>query len=109
MTKKAEKEKYKFAIPDFDEKEYIRKEFADVKQSLLVLGYAVLFALISLLLHKISFVAAVAVGLLGIFGIRFLFLGVKIDISKLDKKAWLSHSFVYLITWLIFWSVFSNV
>ncbi|MEW6069533.1 MAG: hypothetical protein AB1485_02860 [Candidatus Thermoplasmatota archaeon] len=109
MAKKEEKEKYKFVIPEFDENEYIRKEFVDAKQSLLVIGYALLFSLISLLLGKICFEAAVAVGLIGIVGIKFLFIGAKIDVSKLDKKSWASAGFTYIITWIILWTIFANI
>lgn len=109
MPKKKKEEKYKFVVPEFDEKEYILKEIVDTKRALLVLVYGILLGGISFLLGKLNFNLALAVGLLAGIGLRFVFLGAKIDLSKLEKKTWLATGFMYIITWLAFWTLFANL
>ncbi len=105
---KDKEEKYKFEIPEFDESEYIQKELRDTKISLLVLGYGMLFSFISFLIGRLSFAAAFAIGALAVFGLKFLFIVAKTDLSKIDKKAWLSTALIYIITWLAFWTLWYN-
>lgn len=105
---KDKEEKYKFEIPEFDESEYIQKELRDTKISVLVLCYGMLFSFISFLLGRLSFTAAFAIGVIAVFGLKFLFIIAKIDILKIDKKAWFSTAFIYIITWLAFWTLWYN-
>lgn len=105
MSKKKKEdaeEEYKFKFPDFDEKEFIAKEVKESKAMIIVILYAMIFSVFSLLLYMLPFHWALsfAIGTLGMFGIKFVLNKFKFETKDFEKKHWLGLGGTYFITWL---------
>lgn len=109
MAKKKKDEEYEFKLPEFDEKEYMEKEMEDAKFSFIVFGYSILMGIVSFLLLSPDFKVALAVGILAVFGIKFIPLPFGIDPAKFDKKKWLGNGIMYILTWFTILMILCNL
>lgn len=107
--KRKRQEEYEFKIPEFDEVEFMRKEVEAAKAAIATILYALLVGLMSyyLTLLGVAFAAA-PVGFLALYGLRYVYPLLKLDISKFDKKAWAGNGAIFLFAWLAFWILLLN-
>ena len=109
---KAEEEKeYEFRPPEFDEKEFIKKELRDAKTVFLTVGYAaatgLLAAAIAIFEPDLVFVGLVLV-LGGILSLRYFYPLVKVDIKEFTKKSWAANIAYFFFTFLAVWVLMFN-
>jgi hypothetical protein len=109
---KAEKEDYEFRPPDFDEKEFLRKEMSDTKTMLWTVAYACVFGLAAgvLMLANADFLGvAFMVGIAGIVSLRYFYPLIKVDSKAFQKKNWLGNIATFFFTFLAIWVLVLNV
>ena len=101
------------SIPEFDEVAYMRKEMNAAQASFVLIGLAVLVAGF---LYGITVAGAPIVAFFLGLGITFLLPRVfkflpwpKVDVSRFERRDWLSHSGTFFFSWLAFWILFLNV
>jgi hypothetical protein len=101
--KKEEEEEYEFTPPDFDEKEFLKKEIKDTKASLVSIGVAVLFGVLAGALASIDnsiVLPALLLGVAGIFLLWYIYQLLKVDISHFQKKNWVGIAGTFFFTFL---------
>ena len=109
---KAEDEEYEFVPPEFDEKEFLKKELSDTRVAVLTVGYA---ALVGIVAGAISYVSSSAVGLAflagiaGIFSLKYFYTLMKVDTAKFQKKSWAGNVAMFFFTFLAIWVLLLNV
>ncbi|UCE74284.1 MAG: hypothetical protein JSV56_00890 [Methanomassiliicoccales archaeon] len=112
MAKKRRKSKeeagYEFKEPEFDEKEYLKKEVRDTKTLFVTFGYALLMAFASFGLTFVDVALAALLGIIGIVFLRHIYPLIGVDTSLLEKKQWGSNIIMYLFTWLLVWILLCN-
>lgn len=109
---KAEKEEYEFRPPDFDEKEFIKKELADTRTLILTVLYAVLFGIgagVLMLVNEDLLGVAFMMGIAGIVSLKYVYPLIKVDISTFQKKNWLGNTATFFFTFLAIWVIVLNV
>lgn len=112
MAKKRRKheEEEEFTLPEFDEKEYLRKELVGAKVMLLTVILAVAAAVISYLLTIAGIVVvAFFAGLALIFLLKYVVQGVGIDTTGYERKDWFGHGTTFFFAWLAIWVLLLNV
>jgi hypothetical protein len=117
MAKKRKKDKpepedYEFRPPDFDEKEFLKKELRDTRTALTTIIYAVSFGMIAGLISMMGAnLAPVAfmVGIAGIFTLKYFYAIAKVDISEFKKKNWVGNIGTYFFTFLAIWVLMLNM
>jgi len=109
---KAEKEEYEFRPPDFDEKEFIKKELADTRTLILTVLYAIVFGVsagVLMLASEELLGAAFMMGIAGIVSLKYVYPLMKVDTSTFQKKNWLGNTAVFFFTFLAIWVLVLNV
>jgi len=109
---KAEKEEYEFRPPDFDEKEFIKKELADTRTLILTVIYAVFFGIsagVLMLASEELLGVAFMMGIAGIVSLKYVYPLMKVDTSTFQKKNWLGNTAVFFFTFLAIWVLVLNV
>lgn len=107
-----EKEEYEFRPPDFDEKEFLKKEISDTRTAVLTIVYASTFGIIAGLITIASpGLAGVAfiVGIAGMVTIKYAYPFMKVDTSTFQKKNWLGNLGAYFFTFLAVWVLLLNM
>lgn len=111
MAKKRHKaeEKVVFKKPDFDEKEYMKKELLNAKVGIITFFYAVPYGIVSwqLALADLSILGLLAV-IIGILSLKRVYPYLGIDIEDFEKKTWLGNGAVLVFTWLSIWVLLLN-
>jgi hypothetical protein len=117
MAKKRKKDKakkeeeYEFKPPEFDEKEFIRKELRDTRTVLITVGYAALFGSIATVIAHISS-SLVGVSFLlvflGIFSLKNLYPLLGIKTEDFQKKNWAGNVAWFFLTFLAVWVLTFN-
>lgn len=105
MSKKKKEdaeEQYEFKFPEFDEKEFIQKEVKESKATIVVIFYAMIFSVVSLLLYILPYpwYLSFVIGILGMFGMKFILDKFKMETKNFEKKHWAGLGGTYFITWL---------
>lgn len=108
----AEEEKeYEFRPPEFDEKEFIKKELRDSKTMFITVGYAAIIGVaaagISILEPDLVFVG-LALVLVGIVSLKFFYPLVKVDTKEFTKKSWAANVAYFFFTFLAVWVLMFN-
>ncbi len=101
--KKEEEEEYEFTPPDFDEKEFLKKELKDTKASLVSIGVAVLFGVLAGGLASVDssiVLPALLLGVAGLFLLKYIYQILKVDISHFQKKNWVGIAGTFFFTFL---------
>jgi len=116
MAKKKKKDKkpeeeYEFTPPDFDEKEFLRKELRDTRTALLTVAYAIVAGMIAGLISMASRAligVAFLVVIAGIFSLKYYYRLLKVDMSSFAKKNWAGSIATYFFTFLAIWVLLLN-
>jgi len=117
MAKKRRKDKaeaeqeYEFRPPEFDEKEFLRKELRDTRAVLITVGYAAFFGILAAVITMVN-PDLVIVGLVlvvaGIFSLKFFYPLVKVDVKDFAKKNWAGNIAWFFFTFLAVWVLLFN-
>ncbi len=96
-------------MPEFDKAAFMKKEIEGARAALVTIGYALLVGLVSyyLTLLGVGYLAAL-LGLAALYGLRYLYPRLKLDVSKFDRKTWAGNGAIFLFAWLAFWVLFLN-
>jgi hypothetical protein len=108
---KEPKEEYEFTPPEFDEKEFLRKELRDTRTVFLTVGYAALFGLVAFILSLISErLMIVGLGLLfgGLVSLKYVYPLLKVKIEEFQKKNWAGNIAWFFLTFLAVWVLLLN-
>jgi hypothetical protein len=117
MAKKRKKDKakkeedYEFRPPEFDEKEFIKKELRDTKTVLITVGYAALFGIAATVLAHIS---NSLIGLsfllvfIGIYSLKYFYQFLRIKTEEFQKKNWAGSVAWFFLTFLAVWVLTFN-
>lgn len=102
-------EKVVFKRPEFDEREFMRKELVNAKVGIITFFYALPFAIVSwqLALIGVSIFGLLA-AIIGILSLRYVYPLFNIDVEDFEKKAWLGNGAVFVFTWLSIWVLLLN-
>lgn len=107
--KRKREEEYEFKLPEFDEVEFMRKEVEAAKAAIATIFYALLVGVASYYLSLLGVAALAApVGFAALYGLKYLYPLLKLDMSKFDKKAWAGNGAIFLFAWLAFWVLLLN-
>jgi len=116
MAKKRKKEKveeqeYEFRPPEFDEKEFLRKELRDTRAVLITVGYAAFFGILAACISMVD-PDLVLMGLVlvvaGIVSLKFFYPLVKVDVKEFTKKNWAGNTVWFFFTFLAVWVLLFN-
>ncbi len=117
MAKKRKKdrakkeEEYEFTPPEFDEKEFIRKELRDTKTVLITVGYAACFGVMATALAHIS---NSLIGLsfllvfVGLYSLKYFYPFLRIKTEDFQKKNWAGNVAWFFLTFLAVWILTFN-
>jgi hypothetical protein len=117
MAKKRKKDKakkedeYEFKPPEFDEKEFIRKELRDTRTVLITVGYAALFGIAATLLAHLSnrlIGISFLLVFVGIYSLKFFYPLLKIRTDEFLKKNWAGNVAWFFLTFLAVWILTFN-
>ena len=94
--------------PEFDEVGYMRQEIQGAHAAIATIGWAVIGAVVALLLYAVlpvlAFFAGIAVG----FGMYFVFPLIGINTDGFKRRDWVGHGITYFFSWLAFWILLLN-
>ena len=105
---KQEKEGFEYKPPEFDEKEYLRKEVRDTKTLLVTIAYAALIGIASYGVMFTEVALAALLGFIAVVFLRHIYPLIGIDTSAIEKKQWAGNIVMYLFTWLAVWILLTN-
>src|SRR4030066_885510 len=109
---KAEVEEYEFTPPEFNEKEFLKKELTDIKVGLITVIFAIalgVVAAIVTLLNDELVIIAFFVGIAGIATLKQFYAIVRVDTTEFKKKNWAGNIASYFFTFLAIWVLLINV
>jgi hypothetical protein len=108
--RKRKEEESGWTPPEFDEVEYMRKDIAAAKASVVTVGWAAVGALIAFgtLVVGTPAVAAFFIGVFAAVGLYYVmpFVGIRSD--KFQRRDWAGHGMTYFFSWLAFWILLLN-
>jgi len=116
MAKKRKKDKepqedYQFIPPDFDEKEFLRKEMRDIRTAFLTIVFAVIFGavagIIALASPDFALVGLIIV-IAGMVALPTIYRFIKVDTSAFQKKHWAGNFGTFFFTFLAIWVMLMN-
>lgn len=108
---KVEKEEYEFRPPEFDEKEFLKKELRDTKTVLFTIGYAAIYGILAgLMVHLGTEFIALGAALLvvGVLSLKFIYPLVKVDLKEFTKKNWAGNLTWFFLSFLAAWILMFN-
>lgn len=109
--KEKEEEEYEFRPPEFDEKEFLRKELKETRTLLFTVGFAALVGIVAALLTYLSD-DLVGVGFIllvgGLISLKYIYPLVKVDTSGFTKKNWAGNGAWFFFTFLAAWILMLN-
>ena len=113
IEKKAQEEEYVFVPPEFDEEEFIRKDFYATKVLLIVAVYSVVIGILCSCLQKMlsgnnGLYLGLALMFLGIAAIKPLLKVLKFDTDLLERKTLVGNAILYLLLTLGVWILMLN-
>jgi len=95
---------------EFDRIDYMKKEINKGKSTLVAVGIAPIFAVVTMTIFNLTEVwqISLATGMLGLIFLKPLYDLLNIDIDKIDKKGWAKNGGVYFLTLLAVWIILMN-
>ncbi|MGB2826399.1 MAG: hypothetical protein WBC49_07185 [Thermoplasmata archaeon] len=117
MAKKRKKDKakkeeeYEFRPPEFDEKEFIKKELRDTKTVLITVGYAAFFGVLATALAHISnnlIGLSFLLVFVGLYSLKYFYPFLKIKTEDFQKKNWAGNVAWFFLTFLAVWILTFN-
>lgn len=109
---KKEEEEYEFTPPEFDEKEFLKKEIKDTKVSLMTIAMAVIFGIVAggiAAINRSLVAPALLIGFGGALSLKYIYEILKIDVSHFQKKNWLGAAGSFFMTFLAVTVLMINV
>jgi len=109
---KAKEEEYEFRPPEFDEKEFLKKELADTRTLIWTVLYAAVFGFgagLLMLANEQLLGVAFMLGIAGIVSLKYFYPIIKVDTESFQKKNWLGNSAIFFFTFLAIWVLVLNV
>ena len=109
MAKKKGKREEGFAFPEFDKEEFRQKELRDSKVILFAVFYALVIAVISYSLVRMTSLerSVMKLGFIAPFGLIKI-LPLIVDTSEFERKNWFGPMFMSFLAWLGLFILFSN-
>jgi len=108
---KEQEEEYEFIPPEFDEKEFIRKELRDSKAVIITVIYAILLGIVAGVISALSrsvvglaFVVVIA----GILSLKYIYDFLGIDTTGFQKRNWAGNIATFFFTFLSIWILLMN-
>ena len=112
IEKKAQEEEYEFIPPEFDEEEFIRKDFYGTKILLIVAVFAAVIGILCSCIQKTftdaGLVLALLLLVLGIAAIKPVLRFIKFDPELLERKSMVGNYILYLLLGLGIWILLVN-
>jgi hypothetical protein len=109
--KKEEDEEFRF--PEFDERDYLRKEVLLSKATFVTLGLAIPVAVLLYGLTVVQIpIVAFFVGMAATFSLPRIFRMLpwpKLDLEKFERKDWVGQGGTFFLAWLTVWVLLLNV
>ena len=108
---KKEEQEYEFKPPEFDEREFLKKELRDTRAAIISVGIAVVFGIVAGVVTALgSGLAGIAfiIGIGGIFSLKFIYNLMGIDISGFTRRNWAGTVVTYFFTFLAIWVLVIN-
>jgi hypothetical protein len=109
---KKEDEEYEFVPPEFDEREFLKKELSDTRTFLFTIAYAIVFAVAAGAVSSMdedliapSFLLVVA----GLASLKFYYALTKVDVSSFTKKNWAGNVASFFFSFLAVWVLMLNI
>ncbi len=95
---------------EFDRIEYMKKEINKGKSTLIAVGIAPIFGLVSMAIFMLTLNALISLimGMLGLIFLKPIYDILNIDIDKIGKKGWVKNGGVYFFTLLAVWIILMN-
>lgn len=109
--KEKEEEEYEFIPPEFDEKEFIKKELRDSKAVLVTVIYAILLGVVAGVISSFgrSFVGiAFLVAIAGIVSLKPTYEFLGIETKAFQKRNWAGNIGTFFFTFLAIWILLMN-
>ena len=104
--RKEKEEEYKFKIPEFDEKEFVRKERRNAKVTFISFIFGVFIAIVSQVLwagmspsYRWPLIFLLGLSMMSI--LKYILIKLNIDTSDFGRKEWIGTFFTYFFTWLV--------
>jgi len=109
MAKKKGKREEGFTFPEFDKEEFRQKELRDSKVILFAVFYALVIAVISYYLVRMTSLerSVMIFGFIAPFGLIKI-LPLIVDTSEFERKNWFGPMFMSFLAWLGLFILFSN-
>ena len=109
---KQEAEEYEFTPPEFNEKEFLKKELTDLKVGLITVVFAIALGVAAAaitLANDDLVIVAFFVGIAGIATLKQFYAIIGIDTSEFKKKNWAGNIASFFFTFLAIWVLLMNV
>ncbi len=108
---KEPEEEYEFRPPEFDEKDFIRKELAETRSVVFTVLYAVVLGVVAGLLSAAdtTFMGpAFLIAIAGMISLPWVYPIFKIDSKAFQKRNWLGNIGTFFFTFLAIWILLLN-
>ena len=109
---KKEEEKYEFTPPEFDEKEFIKKELRDTRTAIWTIGYAIILGIVAGVVSGLgkSYVGlSILIALVGIIFMNYFYSIVHVDVKQFTRRNWVGNIGTFFFTFLAIWVLMINV
>ena len=104
-------EEYEFRPPEFDEKEFIRKELGETRSVIFTVVYAIVLGAVAGLLSAAdrAFMGpAFLIAIAGMVSLKWVYPMFKIDSKAFQKRNWLGNIGTFFFTFLAIWIILLN-
>ena len=104
-------EEYEFRPPEFDEKEFIRKELGETRSVIFTVVYAIVLGAVAGLLSAAdrAFMGpAFLIAIAGMVSLPWIYPMLKIDSKAFQKRNWLGNIGTFFFTFLAIWILLLN-
>ncbi|MDH3365962.1 MAG: hypothetical protein OEM29_08195 [Thermoplasmata archaeon] len=117
MAKKRKKDKgrkeeeYEFKPPEFDEKEFLKKELRDTRTVLMTVGYAALFGVFAAVLANLSsklIGVSFLLVFIGLYSLKYFYPRINVKTEEFQKKNWAGNVAWFFLTFLAVWVLTFN-
>lgn len=108
---KAKEEEYEFTPPEFDEREFLKKEIRDTKTTLITIGYGAVFGVVAALISMASnnlVGASFLLVFVGIYSLKHFYAFLRIKTDEFQKKNWAGSVAWFFLTFLAVWVLAFN-
>jgi hypothetical protein len=108
---KEPEEEYEFRPPEFDEKEFIKKELGETRSVIFTVVYAIVLGAVAGLLSAAdrAFLGpAFLIAIAGMVSLKWVYPIFKIDSKAFQKRNWLGNIGTFFFTFLAIWILLLN-